>query len=439
MATRTFRVYLINQTPIPLKRVQLAVDHGDWTAPWYAPDTVAPGQTVGWQTESSGDIPIVGSIGTGTQGSITLQLEDAGHFFSGPGQTDVGHEDQLYIFWDTPFLGLTTADVHWRVLSDIPAEGGSFATKGYRDGPSSAYQVKAWVHSEYDGPGSPCPYPAATGLTGPGPIDTTGWTEVVPGVFALPIPDPAIPHAQVDIYIQVKPGFVISDDANPAAPVFTSGASDPISVKPCANAPLGAFGGTWGDDVDEPSARILVVIEPERSTSSASRHVASAAASQISRRGGFTVSVTDNSMAPHVHLQTEHVDVSSVLVSHYTGDVRRPVDRRKLSSPRSPSASAAVASAHLANPARSQSVARLNQAVVSPPTPGSAAATGVARTSMEFVDTLALSQTVSLHLYSLQDDQTKQQIGYRVRYMKTATDGALIEDVMLGESRQPPA
>ena len=116
-----------------------------------------PGKIAGWQTGSDG-------IATGTQGSITFEIEDGSSFVSAPGQSDTGHRDHLYIFWDTPFDGLTTRDIQWRVLKDIPAEGASFATQAYRDGPSSAYQMLSMLRPQYDGPGSPCPFPFDTSL-----------------------------------------------------------------------------------------------------------------------------------------------------------------------------------------------------------------------------------------------------------------------------------
>jgi hypothetical protein len=92
MAIRTFRVMLTNKTEFPLKKLEDHLDHGEWTHPWYPPDTIAPGQTLGWQSESGGDIPIVGNIATGTEGWVKYRIEG-------------GHGDELFLHWQNPFIG----------------------------------------------------------------------------------------------------------------------------------------------------------------------------------------------------------------------------------------------------------------------------------------------------------------------------------------------
>ena len=97
MATRSFRVMLTNKTGFPLTKLEDDLDHGEWTEPWFPPDTIAPDQTLGWQSESGGDVPILGSIATGTEGHIKYRIEG-------------GHGDVFYLHWSAPFIGITSAD-----------------------------------------------------------------------------------------------------------------------------------------------------------------------------------------------------------------------------------------------------------------------------------------------------------------------------------------
>ncbi len=79
MPARSTRVTLHNRTPFTLTLTNSGLDHGDWTpGGWTPPPSIAPGTTVGWQSESGGDIPIVGSIGTGTEGHVKYGIEGTG-------------------------------------------------------------------------------------------------------------------------------------------------------------------------------------------------------------------------------------------------------------------------------------------------------------------------------------------------------------------------
>src|ERR1700680_4115839 len=79
MPARSTRVTLHNRTSFALTLTDSNLDHGDWTpGGWTPAPTIAPGSTVGWQSESGGDIPIVGSVGTGTEGHVHYRIEGTG-------------------------------------------------------------------------------------------------------------------------------------------------------------------------------------------------------------------------------------------------------------------------------------------------------------------------------------------------------------------------
>ncbi len=92
MATRTTQVFLHNDTPFWLTTPIPALVHGVWgregaQAP---PETIAP-HTVGEMgSDSGGDIPLFGSIATGTEGEVTYRIED-------------GKDSFVSIHWDNPF------------------------------------------------------------------------------------------------------------------------------------------------------------------------------------------------------------------------------------------------------------------------------------------------------------------------------------------------
>ena len=123
MATRSFRVMLTNKTGFSLVKVGDHLDHGEWTDPWFPPDTIAAGEVRGWQSESGGDIPILGSIATGTEGWVKYRIEG-------------GNGDEIFIHWNNPFIGATTAD--GRVTETFGGtqsqDFGLFATRHWDDG-----------------------------------------------------------------------------------------------------------------------------------------------------------------------------------------------------------------------------------------------------------------------------------------------------------------
>lgn len=98
MPQRTARV-TINNTSSYLRLVK-TTDHlcgGDWTpGGWQPPATIEPGTSAGMQSESSGDIPIIGNIMTGTEGYAKYDV-------IGP---DKRH-GMIYVYWDNPWFGFT--------------------------------------------------------------------------------------------------------------------------------------------------------------------------------------------------------------------------------------------------------------------------------------------------------------------------------------------
>lgn len=99
MSARTFLVQITNSTPFALTLTFDHLCHGDWTPglkPRGDPDPsklINPGETVRWRSESAG-------IATGTEGYVKYTVMATEANFS---------NDIVYIYWDNPFVGKTTA------------------------------------------------------------------------------------------------------------------------------------------------------------------------------------------------------------------------------------------------------------------------------------------------------------------------------------------
>src|SRR5258708_6694157 len=93
MAFRSVRMRLFNMTNNSLTKTADHLDHGIYTDPFSPPSTIMPDQLAEWRGESGGDIPIIGSIGTGTQGTVDYRVD-------GPG-------DIVHFHWDNPAVGNT--------------------------------------------------------------------------------------------------------------------------------------------------------------------------------------------------------------------------------------------------------------------------------------------------------------------------------------------
>ena len=86
MAARTVHVIFNNNTLFTLRKIEESLDHGEWTEQWHPPQTIGPGRSAEWRSESDALI-----TGTGTEGSIKYQIGDSAN--------------SLYIHWDNPFIG----------------------------------------------------------------------------------------------------------------------------------------------------------------------------------------------------------------------------------------------------------------------------------------------------------------------------------------------
>jgi hypothetical protein len=70
-------------------KIEDGLDHGEWQDPWFPPQQISANTNAEWRSESGGDIPLVGSIATGTEGHVKYNIED-GHgssFFYTLGQS----------------------------------------------------------------------------------------------------------------------------------------------------------------------------------------------------------------------------------------------------------------------------------------------------------------------------------------------------------------
>ncbi|WP_327088711.1 aegerolysin family protein [Nonomuraea sp. NBC_01738] len=89
MAARSVSVTFTNTTGAILGKNFETLDHGVWTDDIEPPQTVMPGETVTWETESSGFM-------TGTEGRVQYRVGDGGPI--------------IELHWDNPFSGTNTFD-----------------------------------------------------------------------------------------------------------------------------------------------------------------------------------------------------------------------------------------------------------------------------------------------------------------------------------------
>jgi hypothetical protein len=98
MAFRSVRMRVFNMTTsrLILTVPPGALQHGRVTKD--PPTLLDPDQFGEWEAESDGDIPIIGSVATGTEGSLTYSVD--------------GHGDTIHLFWDNPAVGPARFQ-HW--------------------------------------------------------------------------------------------------------------------------------------------------------------------------------------------------------------------------------------------------------------------------------------------------------------------------------------
>jgi hypothetical protein len=84
---------LFNMTSDTLTKTSDHLVHGEFTNPFQPPQTISPDQLADWRAESAGDIPIIGSIGTGTEGSVDYEV--------------IGQGDRIHFEWSNPAVGKT--------------------------------------------------------------------------------------------------------------------------------------------------------------------------------------------------------------------------------------------------------------------------------------------------------------------------------------------
>jgi hypothetical protein len=92
MPKRSTKITLSNNTDFTLALIANGAQlcHGKWTDGWPPPPALIPSKTHGsWQSESGGDIPIIGNIATGTEGWVKYVLTPT-------------PPELVYIHWDNP-------------------------------------------------------------------------------------------------------------------------------------------------------------------------------------------------------------------------------------------------------------------------------------------------------------------------------------------------
>lgn len=159
MAFRDVRMILFNMTNNSLTRVYEHLNHGIYTDPFSPPSTIVPDKRAEWRGESGGDIPIIGSVLTGTEGSVDYGVD-------GPG-------DIVHFYWDNPAVGKTEF---------------RFSTSNVNGGPSDF--VFFALSFAYDGSVEPTP-----GQDPPLFAVTQGDAQGQSLIFPIPVGQPILPHA----------------------------------------------------------------------------------------------------------------------------------------------------------------------------------------------------------------------------------------------------
>lgn len=117
MSARSFDIYFINETEFTLVRLDAGhLCHGEWSTE--PPQTIAPHSSAHWRSQSGGDIPLIGSIATGTEGWVRYRSTVPNSEYKG---------DIVYVYWDNPFHGTTHARV---AVGDVPADCDNEAVHG---------------------------------------------------------------------------------------------------------------------------------------------------------------------------------------------------------------------------------------------------------------------------------------------------------------------
>jgi Aegerolysin len=156
MAFRSVRMELFNMTSDTLTKTSEKLDHGEFTNPFQPPQTISPGQLAEWRAESGGVIPIIGSIGTGTEGSVDYEVSGKG--------------DRIRFEWDNPAVGNT----FFRFSPPTRADGGPsdfvfFAThialdESVEPDPVFGAPVVAVTQGDIDDDGVILPLPGQAGI-----------------------------------------------------------------------------------------------------------------------------------------------------------------------------------------------------------------------------------------------------------------------------------
>jgi hypothetical protein len=95
MSQRAFNIFLINNSGVTISKTFDHLCGGDWTPALSPPPSIPDGKQVEFRSESAG-------IATGTEGYVKYGIPS---FDSDHNPT----QDELYIYWDNPYLGTNTA------------------------------------------------------------------------------------------------------------------------------------------------------------------------------------------------------------------------------------------------------------------------------------------------------------------------------------------
>lgn len=371
MPARTYNLLIDNQTDFELSRTNHHLCHGEWTS---EPPATIPAHTMGaWRSESGGDIPLIGSIGTGTEGWVKYRVNNA-------------NQDLMYLYWDNPFaLGKTFAK---GVLGDVPADCDEPAGSVFRHNVETALEIVMPAVPESNG---------ASGANDP----STFAVVYMSGPAVVWLLDGIRPHASTACILR-------NGAPPPKQEPIEFLAIPPTEISPQSATPPAAWTADW---LYTPAnwARPMLIISIRENFD-----------------GGYFVSVEDRSGHKPGTAEIASAQVVGGFSIPYKTEVLTFPDEAavKASKPRLASNKAVMLQPHGASPPPLSSPVRQIKRATAGITPKAIFAA-------RLVDRMYLSERSALESYGEHEENSATVVRYWLRFLRWDADGQTQVDVLM--------
>jgi hypothetical protein len=426
MSYRSFQVMFNNATH---SKLFLVMNDGQHTGAFSIapPAMIAPNSKVTWKTESN-------SLLQGTDGFLFYQFDGTGEPVP----------ERVRFAWASPWLTSPEAD------GDLHVATGQFEDRKSAGGshPDQGILAQSAAHTFFfDGP-----WPVGTH---PGPINTDGWPELIPGYIAFPF-DPFT--NAIDDCVAF---YTLTDQGRVPEPLVSSFGQQAgvrtLEFVPAERAPAPAWHQTYVfPDGYENAAKVRVALGSVSFAGGIFTTVQHSMllALELKEDAGTSSAPTFSINSPtqpvvYINEQTYRGDAwppRAAPEHHGSTSVRPEAASVRTTAPAS-SASAAALPANLVSAAR-QSIEgtparrRLAAAALapsgSPLTPAGRLAGQVSKLKpIESAAGLLPGRNITLMLYSAHIAATGEPLGYGLRYLRKAVDGTTLVDLMLSPALPP--